>query len=54
MAGVWLMRMVRGRAVSEPLKFQEMSWIGWTVAATALGDNQMSSLDANLFWGWEQ
>lgn len=36
------MRMVRGRAVSEPLKFQGMSWIGWTVAATALGDNQMS------------
>lgn len=25
-----------------PCNFREMSWIGWTVAATALGDNQMS------------
>ncbi len=52
--GVWLMRMVRGRAVSEPRNFREMSWIGWTVAATALGDIRCPSLDANLFWGWEQ
>lgn len=32
----------------------EMSWIGWTVAATALGIIRCPSLDANLFWGWEQ
>ncbi len=54
MARLMAYGMVRGRAVSEPLKFQGDVMDGWTVAATALGDNQMSFTRRNLFWGWEQ